>query len=157
LEDLAAQLPEGLKTVANARVHGTTRQIVEEAWERERPLLGAFTPMPMRLLPKRMWRLVPKDAYLPYQTNRYCVPWQLAGAEVYGLGRQGVGQIFRDESLLARHELCWGRYQRILIPAHHEGMPYGPSTRKRKARMPIGAGAPPVEQRDLAIYERAAA
>ena len=157
LEDLRSQLRVWLKTVANSRVHGTTREVVQDAWQRERPELHRFIPMPVRLLPRRSVRQVPPDAYVTYRTNRYSVPWELVGTEVFVIVRQELLEIWRDESLVARHEVCHDRYQRILVKSHHEKMPYGPATRKTKARIHISATAPEVEKRPLSAYEEVAA
>jgi transposase len=157
IEDLNAQLLCWLATVANVRVHGETHRLVSEAWEEEKPKLGPFAPMPIRLLPRQAVRRVPRDCFVSYKTNRYSVPWRLAGQEVFVVERAGVLEIYRDESLVARHEIASSRYQRILTTIHHQDMPYGAAPSARKATIHIPASEPAVEQRDLSIYEEAAA
>jgi transposase len=157
LDDLNAQALAWLRRVANVRVHGGSGRRVEEAWEEEKPRLRRVVPLPARLLPKPPLRLVSRDGFVRLRTNRYSVPWQLAGTQVYVLERAGRVEIRRDEEVVARHESCMGRYQKVEDPAHHAGMPLGPTTHKKKAKIHLTGGAPQVAQRDLACYEEVAA
>ncbi len=154
--DFRAQFARWQAEVANQRVHGTTHQRVAEAWEAEKPHLqplGGRAPFP---LPAGPLRRVGRDAYVAYQANRYSVPWQLAGQEVEVREVEGQVEIWRANQRLATHPRLAGRYQVSTRAAHHQGMPWGPATRRGKARITITAGAPTVEVRALSVYEAVA-
>jgi transposase len=154
--DLQTQFCGWQAQVANQRVHGTTHQVVAEAWEAEKahlqPLLGR-APFP---LPHGQLRRVGRDAYVTYQANRYSVPWELAGLEVEVRVVAGQVEIWRESQRRATHAQCRGRYQVVCVPAHHRGMPWGPAGKRGKNRIILTPGAPEVEVRSLAVYEAVA-
>jgi hypothetical protein len=130
---------------------------VDQAWETEKACLRPTVPLPARLRPALPLRQVSKDGFVHLRTNRYSVPWKLCGTQVSVRAREGQLEILRDETLVARHDLCQGRYQTILDPTHHQDMPLGPETKKKKAKLHLVAGAPTVSARDLSYYEEVAA
>jgi transposase len=153
LPDLQTQLANWLAQVANRRVHGTTQQSVAAAWEAEKPHLeplGSRQAFP--LVPQQL-RRVARDAYVSYRTNRYSVPWQAAGQEVALCEVDGYLEIRRDQTLLARHTLCAGRYEAVTIAAHHAQIPTGGASRRKKATITLSCEAPTVEVREMAVYE----
>ncbi len=154
LGDLRQQLWQWTGEVANRRVHGTTHQVVAEAWERERPHLQPLAgrlPFPHR---PELSRRVSRDAYVSYAGNRYSVPWAAAGQEVWVHEAGGQLEIRRDGERLAVHPLCLGQHQIATVPAHHAGLPTADPIRPGgKGRLEILLGAPEVEVRSLAVYE----
>jgi transposase len=155
LEDLRRQLRVWLAEVANRRVHGTTHQLISEAWRAEQadlqPVLGRL-PFPHA---PQVTRRVSPDAYVAYGANRYSVPWTLAGMEV--LLRQ-VGdelEVYREGAQLATHSLCPGEHQVITLPSHHAGIPTRDSRKPSPGRIGIVLSglAPEVEVRSLSVYE----
>jgi transposase len=157
VEDLNTQALTWLRTVANVRVHGTTHREVGSAHEYEKPFLRAWVPLPARLRAALPLRLVSKDGFVHLRTNLYSVPWPLCGTQVAVRERDGKVEILRDDTVVAVHALCLGRYQTILDPTHHQDMPLGPGAQQKKARLHLVAGAPTVAQRDLSAYEEVAA
>lgn len=154
--DLRAQLSGWQREIANQRVHGTTHQVVAVAWAAEQshlqPLLGRV-PFP---LSGGQLRRVGRDAYVTYQANRYSVPWQAAGQEVEVREVGGQIEIWRENQRMACHPHCRERYQVLTVAAHHQGMPWGPASRRGKPRITITAATPPVEVRSLSVYEAVA-
>jgi transposase len=154
LEDLQGQLRAWLAEVANARVHGTTHRQIQEAWAEERPALqpmGSRRPYPF--VPE-VTRKVASDCYVSYGTNRYSVPWSFAGREVQVRQVADHIEIVHGGQIIARHPLATTRHHLQTVPAHHQGMPYGPSGAGRKsAPLIVPAGAPQVEVRSLQAYE----
>jgi transposase len=139
--------------VAHPRVHGTTHRVVAEAWEEERPFLQAIAgrrPYPLVI---QQLRRVARDAYVDYDTNRYPVPWRVAGREVFVREADGWIEIVREEETLARHELCRGRHQVLPGGAYHADMPLSGTGSRGKRQIVIHDEAPQVEQRPLALYE----
>ena len=152
LDDLRQQMQVWSRTVALARVHGTTHRVVAEAWEEEKPTLQPLCSRRAYPLVVECLRRVTRDAYVLYQSNRYSVPWQAAGKEV--LVRE-VGEqieIRREQTLLATHGRCQNSHQTVTVSAHHAGIP---TTERKggKARLSLTACAPQVEVRSLAVYE----
>jgi len=77
-EDLNRQVRVWLDTVANVRVHGTTRRRVDEAYAEEQPCLIA---LPAVAFPAARCetRKVQKDGYVPIDGSLYPVPDALVG------------------------------------------------------------------------------
>jgi transposase len=76
-DDLNAQCRQWLDTVANVRVHGTTRRRIDEAYAEEQPCL---ITLPAVAFPaeRRETRTVQKDGYIPIDGSYYPVPDHLA-------------------------------------------------------------------------------
>ena len=80
-DDLRAQVRAWLDTVANVRVHGTTRRRVDEAYAEERPGLIAL-PAVAYPAEQRETRTVQKDGLVPIDGSYYPAPGQPAGQHV---------------------------------------------------------------------------
>ena len=80
-DDLRAQVRAWLDTVANVRVHGTTRRRVDEAYADERPCLIAL-PAVEYPADRCETRTVQKDGLVPIDGSYFPVPAQPAGATV---------------------------------------------------------------------------
>jgi transposase len=80
-DDLRAQVRAWLDTVANVRVHGTTRRRVDEAYAEERPCLIVL-PTVTYPAARRETRTVQKDGLIPVDGSYYPVPDQPDGATV---------------------------------------------------------------------------
>jgi transposase len=158
LEALHRDLSQWVWSVANRRVHGTTHQVVFEAWGAEkRHLLSLSGRLPYPYTPKVV-RRVSRDAFVSYAGNRYSVPWTAAGLEVSVQAMAGQVEIVRGEERLALHPLCSGAHQRIITSEHHADIPLSKLALSGKARVRIGeaaaiTGGPIVEVRPLSAYE----
>jgi transposase len=80
-DDLRAQVRRWLDTVANVRVHGTTRRLVDEAYAEERPCLIAL-PAVVYPAERRETRIVQKAGLVPVDGSYYPAPGQPVGATV---------------------------------------------------------------------------
>jgi hypothetical protein len=150
--DLDGQL-RGWTGRSNRRVHGTTHRVVAEAWMEERPFLHSVEGLPPFALEEAESRLVARDAYIDWRSNRYSVPWPWAGDRVRVREVDAGVEIRHGEDAPARHALCLGRHQVITDPAHHRGIPLGPGGRpRRRIRLQLRERAPVVEQRALSAY-----
>jgi hypothetical protein len=96
---------------------------------------------------------VARDAYVQYQTNRYSVPWELAGEPVQVHPREGQLELYHAQGRIAVHAEHSGRHQLITDPRHHQGMPFLPTHRPDSRKLQLQVGAPEVEVRPLASYE----
>lgn len=92
-DDLRAQVRQWLDTVANVRVHGTTRRRVDEAYAEAQPCLIAL-PAVTYPAERRETRTVQKDGLVPIDGSYYPVPGQPAGQQVRVHIDPGRVQIF---------------------------------------------------------------
>jgi transposase len=75
-DDLNHQCRQWLDTVANVRVHGTTRRRVDEAFAEEQPCLIALPSVHIPAA-RQETRTVQKDGYIPIDGSYYPVPASL--------------------------------------------------------------------------------
>jgi hypothetical protein len=81
LEELNAYLLQWCVTVADQRVHGTTHERPQERFERAEKLIAVSVrkPAPHERV---VIRIVPRDAYVAVEANRYPVPFEWIGQRI---------------------------------------------------------------------------
>lgn len=130
-----------LKEEADARVHGSLKEVVAERFEREAPSLS---PLPAvgydtSYLEQRM---VQWDGYVDIRGNRYSVPGHLCAKMVnVRIGLGGELRIFSDGRLVAEHRIQSAANGWVTLPEHHISL-------WRRTMC--------VERRDLSVYEEVA-
>jgi transposase len=119
LDDLNAQMRHWLDTVANPRVHATTRRVVNEAFAEEKPHLKTLPLLPFRSFLK-LERRVSHEGMVSVGGNLYSVPdaTRKRIVEVHTLANEV--QIFEDGTLIAAHPVLEGRNQRRVAPGHRK-------------------------------------
>jgi hypothetical protein len=130
-----------LRQEADARVHGTTHEVVSQRFARERPALKC---LPERRYDTSYWELrqVGWDAYIDVRANRYSVPAQLAGHRVsIRISLDDVLSVFDGETLVARHRLQPRERGWVSVPDHHAA---------------LWEQAVEVQRRPLSVYEEVA-
>jgi transposase len=162
LADLNRQAQRWLDTVANVRVHGTTRDIPFERLVKEdlQPLTGKADYDTSRI----SYRRSSKDCLVSYESNYYSVPFTYARQRLM-LKETEEGQLFiftLEGAEVARHYLALGRHQRVVVASHYDGLPV--TTRRRRqagalqrptqAPFTLAPDAPRVEVRSLGQYEQ---
>jgi len=157
LSDLNAHLREWVETVANRRVHGTTREPVLLRWDEDQfnlqPVEGRL-PYPYA---DDEPRKVARDAYVSWQGSRYSVPWQYAGKAVWVRQQGPEIAVHCGAERIAVHAPAERQHQVITRREHHEGIPLGASNSGGKTLIHIQQSAPVVERRSLEAYESLAA
>jgi transposase len=153
LDDLNAQLAHWLGTVANPRVHATTRRVVNEAFAEEKLLLQALPLVPFSAVLK-LERRVSHEGMVSVGGNLYSVPdaTRKRVVEVHSLADEI--RIFEADRLIAVHAVLEGRHQRRLAPGHRK-MPTQRET-AQAAAMPIGRAGDVVARRSLDFYDAVA-
>lgn len=152
LEDLNRQARVWLNTVANVRIHGTTRERPADRLSVERAHLMPL-PGPEKLLPfLREERQVGRDGYVQWEGAFYGVPWTWVGKKVEVQVDRSVVQIWAGEELLAVHLRAERPGVRFTIPGQWEGLPLCDS-RLRSAPMALRVGDVEVAVRPLTEYE----
>jgi transposase len=157
LTDFNAQLREWVVTVANQRVHGTTREQVLLRWDGDQfslqPVNGR---LPYPYVDDEL-RKVARDAYVSWQGSRYSVPWRYAGNPVWVRQRGADIEVLFGSERIAVHAQAERRHQVITRRDHHEGIPLGAASCSGKTLIHIQQSAPVVERRSLESYESLAA
>ena len=156
LEDLNAQLTHWLDTIANPRVHATTRRVVNETFAEE-PLLPATLPLaPYRTVLKPERRIT-RDGMVSVGGNLYSVPdsTRRRTVEVQCLAEEIL--ILEEGRLVAVHPVLEGRNRRRVAAGHRR--PYR-SGRHRSAlddqTILLERAGDRVARRPLDIYEAVA-
>jgi hypothetical protein len=153
LTHLNAKLRSWVWEVANQRVHGTTHRLIRENWETEQQSLGKLDGRPAYPYSEDELRKVSRDAFVAWQGNRYSVPWQHAGREVWVGEKAGQVEVYWGGERIAAHPLTAGKHQTILRPDDHTGIPLSASRHSAKIQIRFREMAPEVEVRPLAAYE----
>jgi transposase len=106
-----------LDTVANVRIHGTTKRPPVELFAAERPCLR---PLPSR--PYDLGVILPIHASSQFRvrvdTNAYSVPAEYAGAALTLKLYPDYLCIYHQDKLIARHVRCYDRHRDIEDPDH---------------------------------------
>jgi hypothetical protein len=139
---LNQQLEAWLKQEADARVHGTVKEVVAERFAREAPYLKTLPRSPFDTSYREI-RVVAFDGYVEVRGNRYSVPDALCGQTVAcRLTLDGRLTVFdAGDRVVADHRLRPAREGWVSVPAHHERL--WDETLK-------------VERRSLAVYAEVA-
>jgi len=158
LEDFNAQLHDGLRTVADVRVHGTTHQRPMDRFAEEAPALVVTAGQASFLEALVRDRVVADDWLVAIDSNRYSVPCRLIGQTVQVVRAGGGWQIRYRGELVAEPAVLAGRHQLSVDPDHGPGAA-ARNARQRYTTPPEKTPSPPtwhevVEVRDLQVYEQ---
>jgi hypothetical protein len=151
LDDLNAQLRHWLDTVANPRVHATTRRVVNEAFAEELPTLRPLPLAPYRTVLK-LERRLSHEGMVRVGGNLYSVPDTARRRVLEVHCFVDEIRIFEDGALIASHTPLPGRGETRIDPTHRRA-----SHRPRRAgdETPVvvrGAGDV-VARRSLDFYD----
>lgn len=109
-------------TRVDGRVHGTTNEVPNERFEKERPALKALPSPSIRVRERRLSRIVANDALVDVDTVRYSVPYLLARARLeVDVGEERV-RIFDGAKLVADHARSREPRSIVIDKAHHAGL-----------------------------------
>jgi transposase len=149
-EDLNAQLIEWLDTVANVRVHGTTQQMIAQAFAAEQPELQTLPEHRFDAVLK-LERRVSHDGFVAIGGNYYSVPDRTRRVvEVQQL--PDMIRILDLGNVVAEHPVIEGRKQYRIDRSHRTG---GSARRKTISTtgITIGRIGDHVPTRPLDIYQ----
>jgi transposase len=162
LADLNRQALLWLDTVANVRVHGTTKEVPGERLLKEdlQPLSGK----PDYDTSLITYRRSSKDCLVSYEGNYYSVPFAYARQQLM-LKETESGELFiftPEGQEVARHYLALGRHKRVVAAGHYAGLTVAFGRRKRvgavqrplESFLELAPDAPRVETRLLSQYEQ---
>jgi transposase len=153
LGDLNAQLRHWLDTVANARVHATTRRVVSEAFAEERAALKPLPLAPYRAVLK-LERRVTHEGTVSVAGNCYSIPdtARRRVVDVHVLADEI--QVYEDGALIASHAPVEGRGQRVIAPGHRKAP--RSTARRSDEEITIVRTGDQVARRSLEFYDAVA-
>jgi transposase len=108
--------------ICNQREHRSTRKIPRLHFEQEEK--AAL----MELNPHKydtdevLSRVVPPDFHILYETNRYSVPWTLAGIAVTVRTDESFVRVYYDNQFVTVHARCYLKHKIFLKPEHEKGL-----------------------------------
>lgn len=138
---------EWLRTVADVRIHGTTGETPWARFQRAEALaLQPLNDRPPFHWTRELTRRVHSDSGVEVDTNHSSVPGRLIGETVTVQIRDDPVRMFHAGVEVARPLATVGRRQRVIEPAHLDGMIGAP----RGERPAPAAGSPPALLRPLA-------
>ena len=157
LEDLNAQLSAWLATVANVRLHGTTRLVVREAFLEEQPSLQPLPALPLRSV-LRLERRVTRDGMVSVDGNEYSVPDSTRRRLVEIQVTVNDVRILEADTLIAVHPVLTGRGQRRIAAGHRQHPAPGNARRPRADDHNTVVEQPGdfVSRRELEVYDQVA-
>ncbi|MFO7767682.1 MAG: IS21 family transposase [bacterium] len=122
LADLNHQLQAWLDTVANVRVHGTTRERPVDRWQQELSHLGEITSIPDWDTREVKIRKVPPDCHISLGATLYSVDPSAEGKAVkVRLEGEYVGDrfsVYLEEELVGEHRIAPKGTVRCTLPEH---------------------------------------
>lgn len=148
VEDFNAQLMAWLKK-ANRRVHAGIHAVPAELIYEDRGSMLGFPPVLPDVALRFSTRL-PRDHYVRVDTNDYSVNPRFVGRRIEV--RMDLESVVAtcDGVEVARHRRCLARHRTLLDPAHAMTL-----RMMRAEQAPTNVLEQPVEERDLADYDRA--
>ncbi len=124
LDDLNARFQLWLHTCANARTHGTTGCVVNEAFDTERT---ALLPLPKRPFdpPLSVTRRISRDGMVSVGGNFYSVPDATRARSIEVRTHPGRLVMLEDGIEIAEHPILAGKNRRRVEPGHRTPPPVG--------------------------------
>jgi transposase len=151
LDDLNAQLRHWLDTVANPRMHATTKRVVNEAFAEEKLALCPLPLLPYQAVLK-LERRVSHEGMVSVGGNAYNVPdtARRRVLEVHCLADEI--RIFEGAVLIASHAPLDGRDQKRVDPTHRRALSR-PGRSTEEAPIVLHRAGDHVARRSLDFYD----
>jgi transposase len=111
-----------MDTVANCRIHGTTKERPCDRLEQERPHLIAIANQPEFDCAVLHIRKVSRDCMVSFEANRYSVPYRLAGQTVFVYADPERLRVQFDDQWVATHVRVHGKGQMVMAAQHYQGL-----------------------------------
>ena len=151
-EDLNEQFEAWRVGIANARVHATTRRVVEEHFAEEQPALIAHPAIPYSAV-LTVERRISHEGMVSVGGNLYSVPDATRKRVVEAHTLADEIRIFEDGALIATHPMLEGRGRRWVAPGHRKlRVVAGNPTITADATLIPARPGERVARRSLAVY-----
>ncbi len=122
LLDLNVQATRWRDDFANGRVHEVTGKVPQLVFEHEEKLLLKPTPSTPFDTDDVDGTGVTKMFRVPFDRNRYSVPWRLASQQVLVRADDDFVSVFLETKPVAQHRRSWDIGQDIEHPSHKKGL-----------------------------------
>lgn len=151
-DDLNSQFHHWLDTVANARIHATTKRVVAEHFAEERPSLQPLPAGPFQIV-LRLQRRITCEGMVSVDGNLYSVPNTARKriVEVHSLAHEL--RILEQGRLIAVHPVLEGRGQRCIAAGHRSLPPPANSQTPRRGPPAPRRSGEVVTLRPLSFYD----
>jgi len=157
LADLNRQALQWLNTIANVRLHGTTRSVPFDRLSQE-----ALLPLEKPVYDTTIiaYRRSSRDCLISYEGNFYSVPATYAQQRllVKETEQEQLHIVSVEGEVIAHHKLADGRGQRVMQAEHYQSL--WPKAQPQQLSLPtislfhtFTQNAPPVEVRPLSVYD----
>ena len=149
-DDFNGQLHDWLETRANVRVHSGLRCRPSERIDEDLAAMITLAPV----LPDLDWHhdlRLPADHWVRHQTNDYSVHPKAVGRRIHVVVDDTEVVVTLGTEVVARHDRVLATHVTITDPAHDRAR----EAARAAAGRPRLAVATDVEERDLAVYDRA--
>ena len=113
------------------RVHGTTHEVVNTRFDRERPHLRPLPPQPFDTS-YRVYRKVHKDCTVRFEGNSYVVAHTLVGKQVILRVKDTTMRIFHNDRLIVTYEIPEGKGHLVQDKRFYEALRKDQEMNKRK-------------------------
>ena len=117
-EQMLAHVAEWRDTVANVRVHGTTRRRPVDLFQVEKQHLRSLPEDPYEIAEWGQYK-VRKDCHVHVGGNYYSVPYEFVGQKVLVRINEQSLTVFADREVVARHPRVQGPGQDVTDPNHY--------------------------------------
>lgn len=156
-EELEAWLVEWTRDVADVRIHGTTGEQPIVRFDRvERSKLQPLPGKGPFLSEREFERKVHNDACVEIDANWYTVPWTLVKSTVQVRVRDRTITISHGGVEVATHVRVEGRRQRVVDPAHWQGLSRSRTGPQEAVETPVAASTASEFVADLSQWAQAA-
>jgi transposase len=153
-QELNDRLSVWLRTVANERIHRTTRERPSERHIKELQYLRQIDGIPTYTTSPIANRRSTKDGMVAYKSSSYSIPMEYAGKQVFIKEQNQHGQIllkiYRDDKEIAQHKLSREKGSWIFNDKHHTKEL---KTEKRRVKVPRDKNIIDVASRPLSYYD----
>lgn len=115
---LEKELLEWTTNVANKRLHGTTKKIPKEVFNKvEKKALNKLPEKPYDIF-KIEHRKVNNYAHISFKNNFYSVPYKYIGESLIIKSNENIIKIYKDAEQIAIHQICKKEGEFITIQEH---------------------------------------
>lgn len=152
LADLNSQAQAWSDSIANVRVHGTTRERPIDRLALERPRLLPLPEVGRWTVFLREERKVGRDGYIQWDGAWYGVHWNWVGQLVQVQATASSVEVWSGDQRLAVHPRAQRPGQRFTLPGQWKGLQNG-DARPHKEALAVQVPSVEVQRRSLDVYE----
>jgi transposase len=153
-DDLDRQMYDWQENKCNTRVHGTTRKVPNEVFEKEEKMALKRLPLELFKMPESGTRNVYHDCHIYVKYNYYSVPHEYVGEDVEVELSANTLKVYYQHAIIAVHARLQGRGEFSTIKSHYpEYKLYSETQAQEKYQVKMYEVGPYAEQLFFAIIK----